>query len=228
MHPRLRDTDDLYPRWIAVNAVGELVGLGGTFLIAAAALPATATIEGVAGVLAGFGVLVTSGALEATVLALLQHRVLHPWFPSVSRAAWWRATLFGAWIAYALGYLPSTLMNAAEEAGAAPAAEPAMWLTLLLAAGLGAVAGAVLSALQARTLRRSVPGAGRWIPANMAAWAVGMPVIFVGMDVAFRIGGPAPMALTIAVTLLVAGALVGAIHGRTLLRLARGRESTPT
>ncbi len=221
MAGRRPGTPDLYPRWVAANAVAELVGLGGTFLIAVAALPAIAAIAGVAGVLAGFAVLVASGAVEATVVALLQHRVMRPWFPRVSRVAWWRATLIGALIAYALGYLPSTLMGAAEGSGAAPPAEPALWLTLLLAAGLGAVAGAILSAFQARALARSVPGAGRWIPANMAAWAAGMPVIFVGMDLAFRTGGPTPVALTIAATLLIAGALVGAIHGRTLVRLAR-------
>lgn len=222
MPPRPTRPGDLYPRWIAANAIGELVGLGGTFLVAAAALPATAAIEGVAGVLAGFAVLVASGAFEATVVAVVQHRAMRPWFPGVTRGAWWRATLFGALIAYALGYLPSTLVGAAEQAGAAPAAEPSAWLTLVLAAGLGAVAGAVLSAFQAWTLRRFVTGAGRWILANVAAWAAGMPAIFLGMDLAFRAGGPAPMALMIAATLLVAGALVGAIHGRTLLRLARG------
>lgn len=224
--PRRRTrSSGLYPRWIVANAVGELLGLGGTFLLAAAALPSATAIDGVAGVLPGFAVLVASGAFEATVLGLAQHRAMRPWFPGLRRAAWWRATLFGALIAYALGYLPSTLMGAAERAGATPPSEPPAWLTLMLAAALGMVAGAILSAFQAMALRRSVAGAGRWIAANVAAWAAGMPVIFLGMDLAFRAGGAAPMALTIAATLLLAGALVGAIHGRTLVRLARAGDA---
>lgn len=221
-------TSDLYPRWIVANAVGELIGLGGTFLVAAAALPATAAIDGVAGVLAGFVVLVASGTFEATVLGLAQHRAMHPWFPGLRRGAWWRATLFGALIAYAFGYLPSTLMRATEQAGAAPASEPPAWITLVLAAALGMVAGAILSAFQATALRHQVAGAGRWIAANAAAWAAGMPVIFLGMDLAFHAGGIAPAAVTIAATLLIAGALVGAIHGRTLLQLAHARNAVPT
>lgn len=210
----------LYRRWIAANAIGELVGLGGTFLVAAAALPTLAVIEGRAGVLAGFVVLVAAGAFEATVLAWLQHGVLRTAFPSLRLLAWWRATTVGALIAYALGYLPSTLFGAAEAGGAEPPPEPAAWLTLLLAAALGLVAGAILSAFQAAVLRPHVRRSGHWIVANMAAWALGMPLVFLGMDLAFRSSSLGLRIGTIAAALVVAGALVGAVHGRTLVRFS--------
>jgi hypothetical protein len=48
------------------------------------------------------------------------------------------------------------------------------------------LAGAVLSFAQWLVLRGKVKRAGLWIPANMLAWAFGMPVIFLGMDLAFK------------------------------------------
>jgi hypothetical protein len=65
----------------------------------------------------------------------------------IGRGAWWLATLIGALMAYVMGYLPSTLMSLGEQASQTqtPVAEPDQWLVLLLAAGLGAIGGAVLS-----------------------------------------------------------------------------------
>jgi hypothetical protein len=147
---------------------------------------------------------------------------MQPWFPSIRKLDWWRGTLIGALVAYVLGYLPSTLMSTGEASGsAAPATEPAQWIVLLLAAGMGAVGGAVLSFAQWLAMRRNVRGAGTWIPANMLAWFFGMPVIFWGIDLAFKMSALWQSILVLAGTLFVAGAVVGGIHGLFLVRLAR-------
>ncbi len=210
----------LWPRWVVANALAELVGLGATFA-AIGLLPAQIGGSGAPGVLLSFGIAVASGALEATAVGLAQWWAMHPWFPTIHRSAWWGATCFGAWLAYALGYLPSTLMSIGEAAGQAAPSEPPIGVTLLLAAALGAVAGAVLSCAQWLVLRRSVRRAGVWVPANMLAWACGMPVIFWGMDVAFRVALLWQAVGIVGLALLGAGAIVGAIHGRFLVRLAR-------
>jgi hypothetical protein len=101
--------------------------------------------------------------------------------------------------------------------------EPPQWIVLLLAAGLGAVGGAVLSFAQWLVLRRSVQGARLWIPANMLAWAFGMPVIFWGIDMAFKMPALWQSVLFMAGTLFVTGAIVGGVHGLFLVRL-RMRE----
>ena len=214
----------LYYRWIGVNALGELFGLGLTLGVGFSII-ASFDVGGVGGILLAFGVAVLSGAIEAVVVGLLQWWALHPWFPAISRLRWFLGTLGGALTAYVLGYLPSTLMNlsqAAAPAEQAPMAEPPQWLVLLLAALLGAVAGAVLSFAQWLAMRGSVRGAKIWMPANMLAWAAGMPLVFLGIDIANR-GQPLWQSLGImAVALLVTGAVVGAIHGAFLVRLARG------
>ena len=75
-----------------------------------------------------------------------------------------------------------------SDAASAVAEEPPQAVVLLLAAGMGLVAGLILSAAQWRVLRRHVTRAWQWLPANAIAWAAGMPLIFAGVDVAQNTG----------------------------------------
>lgn len=217
--------NNLFQRWTLANALSELFGLGLTFIITGLVFSQLDSQQTVVSILLTFVFAVLSGGVEATVVGLAQWWAMRPWFPGINRFAWWRATLIGALIAYVLGYLPSTLMSMGEASSqSVPMEEPAQWIILLLAAVMGAVGGAVLSFAQWLELRRVVQGAGIWIPANMLAWAAGMPVIFWGVDIAFRMDSVWQSALLMAGVLLIAGAIVGAIHGAFLVRLS---ESPP-
>ena len=215
----INNRSNLWLRWTLANGLAELLGLGSTFAVIGL-LVAKIDTQKITGILLAFALTVLSGAIEATIVGLAQCWAMRPWFPMIRRSDWWRATLIGALLGYVLGYLPSTLMSMGEAAGQAPQAEPAQWLTLLLAAGLGAAAVAVLSFAQWLVLRRKVSRAGTWIPANMLAWACGMPIIFAGMDLAFGVGAryisPLPV---VGAALLAAGLVVGAIHGAFLIRM---------
>lgn len=216
----------LFQRWTLANALSELFGLGLTFIITGLVFSRLDSQQTVVSILLSFVFAVLSGGVEATIVGLAQWWAMRSWFPGVSRFAWWRGTLIGALIAYVLGYLPSTLMNMGEATSqSAPMEEPAQWIVLLLAAGMGAVGGAVLSFAQWLELRRAVGNAGIWIPANMLAWALGMPVIFWGVDMAFKIAEIWQSVLVMAGSLFVAGAVVGAVHGAFLVRLADGGDS---
>ena len=213
--------NQLWSRWTLANALSEMVGLGLTFAITGLFFSSIGEQNSVASILLSFVVAVLSGAVEATFVGLAQWWAMHPWFPSIARFAWWRGTFIGALIAYVLGYLPSTLMSMGEvTAASAPVAEPPQWVILLLAAGMGAVGGAVLSFAQWLAMRSKVKSAGVWIPANMLAWLFGMPVIFWGIDLAFKMSAVWQSVLVMAGTLFAAGAVVGAIHGLFLVRLA--------
>ncbi len=214
----------LWGRWTAANTLSEAVGLGGTFALIGLLTP---LVEGqqAGGILLAFLISVASGVVEATVVGLAQWWAMHPWFQDIRAIDWWRGTLYGALIAYVLGYLPSTLMQVAETSTGAPAAEPPQWMTLLLATGLGIAAGAVLSLFQWLVLRRVSGRAGLWIPANMLAWACGMPLIFLAVDIAFRMPALWQSLLVMTLALLAAGAVVGAIHGRFLVVISRSRFS---
>ena len=218
--PKGTDKWTLWLRWLGANAFGELLGLGMTFAVIALVLSGMDDQAGTTAVLASFLVAAASGAIEATLVGLAQWWAMHPWFPAITRRAWWLATLAGALVAYVLGYLPSTLMSLGEGASQSQTTEPSQWLVLLLAAGLGTVAGAVLSFAQWLALRKRVPRAGWWVPANMLAWLVGMPIIFWGVDAAQKGQSLVQTVLLLAGCLLLTGAVVGAIHGVFLIRLA--------
>lgn len=212
--------NQLWPRWTLANAFSELFGLGLTFLITGLVFSKLDDQGTVASIVLTFILAVASGAIEATVVGFAQWWAMRPWFPMIERFDWWRGTLIGALIAYILGYLPSTIMSMGEAtASSAPMAEPPQWIVLLLAAGMGAVGGVVLSFAQWLVMRGKVKRAGLWIPANMLAWFFGMPVIFWGIDKAFNMPAIWQSVLLMAGTLFIAGAIVGSIHGAFLVRL---------
>jgi len=218
--------NQLWTRWTLANAFSEMIGLGLTFAITGLYFSTAGEGTTIAGILLSFVVAVASGAVEATFVGLAQWWAMRPRFPSIGRFEWWRGTFIGALIAYVLGYLPSTIMSMGETAGSgSPAAEPAQWIVLLLAAGMGAVGGAVLSFAQWLVLRKKVQHAGIWIPANMLAWAFGMPIIFWGIDMAFKMSALWQSILLMAGTLFLAGAVVGGIHGLFLIRLVENKKN---
>lgn len=221
------NTRTLWLRWVGANALGEMFGLGLTFAVGAVILSSLGSQQSVFVILISFLVAVASGTIEATLVGLIQWWAMHPWFPMISRGRWWLATLIGALVAYVMGYLPPTLMSLGEQTSQAqtPLAEPEQWLVLLLAAGLGVVGGAVLSFAQWLTMRHKVRGASIWIPANMLAWMVGMPLIFWGIDIAQKLGEMFWLILFMVGVLLLTGLVVGAIHGAFLVRLAKLERS---
>lgn len=204
-------------RWVGANAFGEVFGLGATLAVGGYIIAQLKIESQIGFVLVAFSVAVLSGAIEATVVGLAQWWAMHPWLRAISRRAWWQATLVGALLAYLAGYLPSTIMNLGEQTSQTTVAEPAQWIVLLLAGGIGLVAGAVLSLAQWLVLRKHIERAGWWMPANMLAWLAGMPIIFWGIDTAQK-GQPLPVAaLIICGVLLLTGIVVGAIHGAFLI-----------
>lgn len=210
----------LWRRWVVANAVSEALGLSLTLGLTALIMTRLEAFGGIAGILLAFAAAVAAGVIEATLVGLAQWWAMHPWLPLISRGRWWLGTLGGALLAYILGYLPPTLIDlGAQATGTAPMVEPPQVIVLLLAAGLGFVAGAILSWAQWLVLRRHVRHAGWWIPANMIAWAIAMPIIFWAVDLAYKMQATRlviPFALFV---LLAVGALVGAIHGAVLVRL---------
>jgi hypothetical protein len=137
------------------------------------------------------------------------------------------ATVIGAVVAWFFGSLPSTLMDMGAQQTGTEMQEPSTIIMLSLAAGMGAVLGVVLAYPQWRVLRKAADKAWVWLPANSAAWALGMVVIFAAMDIAFQMPTLAGSIAAIAIALLLAGALVGAVHGLALVALAKRPLAQP-
>lgn len=203
---------------MAANAVAELVGLGTVAAVSFIAFRHASDPGSISQALTFAGVFILLGAFEGAVVGVAQRAVLLTRLPALR--GWVRATIVGAMVAWAIGMVPSTLMRLMQSPGAMSPKEPTLATVLLLAAGLGVVAGPVLAAFQWLSLRKALPDkAAYWLPANAAAWAVGMPIIFLGAQANEFTSSAALIAGAIAFSVLLAGGAVGAVHGRVLLWL---------
>jgi hypothetical protein len=220
-----------YRRWILANAWSEGIGLGTTLLLglAAAGYLAGGPAPGPGAVVAAALAAVIAGtALDGALVGFAQGRVIHAAQPRIPVGRWTLATAAGAGIAWLLGMIPSTVLAllASDPVTDAPA-EPPAWLTYVLAAAMGLVLGVVLALPQTLVLRRVSDRAATWLPANALAWAVGMPLVFLGMDV-LPWDGPRPVvAAGVAGVCLATGAVVGAVHGVVLRRILGPAGSVP-
>lgn len=218
----------LWLRWIAANAAGEMIGLGATAAIVVVSILFTQT-AGILMVPVAAGVAVAAGAIiEGTVVGAAQWLVLRRPLPHMRWRSWVLATAAGALAAWTLGMIPSTLANLGADSGAAPPPEMGSATAFALAALMGLVLGPVLGFPQWLVLRRYVHRAFWWVPANAAAWAPAMVVIFAGAG-SVPAGGVGPgLVLALLLTLAAAGAVVGAIHGLALIWLLQQKRPSTT
>lgn len=218
----------LWLRWVLANAIGEAVGLGMTALVGIAVV---FTVGEGAGLLATLGLaalaILAGTLIEGTVVGTAQWSVLKNPLPLMRWRTWAVATAVGAFAAWTLGMIPSTVLSLGEgSGGGASPAEPSDAVVFGLAFLMGLVLGPVLGFAQWLVLRQFVRRAALWMPANAVAWAFGMVVIFAGVDLATSGGFEPRTVVMLAATLVCAGAVVGAVHGLVLVRLLRSPRVT--
>jgi len=212
-----------YRRWILANGWSEAVGLGTTFVLGRIA---SSVLDGPSGkapvLLTAMLAIVMGVVLEGWIVGTAQAGVIRERLGGMRPSSWTLATMAGAGLAWTIGMIPSTVMalGGGPEPGSPPV-EPGPLVVYPAAIALGAITGPVLGVAQWIVLKRHVLGAHRWLWANAAAWAAGMPAIFLGMDWVPWAGGTLDMAVSIYAVCGVAGLLVGAIHGRVLDALTR-------
>lgn len=215
--------------WAMGNGIAESLGLGTTFVLGLAVAPHLGD-QTLRGALLTAAIAVLLGILlEGVTVGLAQGLVLRRRTRLVSVPSWVVATSIGAGVAWLLGMIPSTVIALTQgPSRAEPAAQPGQVVQWALAVVLGLVTGPVLGVAQWTVLRRHFRKAGQWLWANGAAWAVGMPAIFVGMDLVPWEAQSAHRILAIYTVCLVVGLIVGAIHGGFLLRITRPDQRVAT
>lgn len=217
------DEGHLYTGWVAANGVGEAIGLGTTFVLGWAVAATLEAMTGVPAILAGALLAIALGVvLEGVVVGLAQERVLRDRLAGLPRGRWTLATAVGAGLAWAMGMIPSTVVSlTAGNAGGEPMPEPGPAVRYGLAIVMGLVTGPILGVAQWMVLRRVLSHAWHWLWANALAWAVGMAVIFIGMDLVPWTGPASAIAASLYAVSAAAGLAVGAVHGRVLVALIR-------
>lgn len=212
-----------YVRWIAANGAAEAFGLGATLALGGLATRALESHPDPLTVLLGALAAVACGVmLEGVLVGLAQAWALRTRIASLSVRDWTLASAAGAGIAWLLGMVPSTLMALLQGAAtgtAADVAEPPAWMQYSLAVAMGLVLGPVLGWAQVLVLRRHVLRPYRWLGANAAAWALGMLLIFAGMDRVPWSQGLPPIVAAVVLVCAIAGLAVGAVNGWFLVRM---------
>lgn len=207
----------LWRRWVVANAVGECVGLGLTGLVAGTAV----LLLGSRWAVLSAAAVIASGAVEGTVVGAAQWRVLGAPL-GIGARRWILATVVGALLAWGAGVTPMLLVAGADMGGGG---EPGIVLQLVLAAGLGLIAGPVLGGPQALALRGHVRRAGRWVIANALAWGCALPLTFLGPALLPEQTAVAGFVVVFALGALIAGAVAGAVHGVLLVALVDERAA---
>jgi hypothetical protein len=215
---------NLWLQWALANVVGEVLGLGLAGVVAIVMVLTIGEPETALAALMMAGVMIAAGTLEGVIVGFAQWLVLRRRLDRLSRREWITATAIGAYLAWTIGMAPSTLMALNQSAGSSPPPEMSDAVKYALASVVGVALGMILGAPQWRALRRYASGASLWVWANAAAWAVGMPVVFVGAGLSPVGASALSVALIVVVTIAAAGASVGAIHGVALLWLLRQRQ----
>ena len=203
---------DLWRRWTLATTVGELLGFAVPALAGAAVILALGEPDGLATALAFAALLTLAGAGEGAVLGTAQARVLVRAIPALSRRAWVIATALAAALAWSIGMLPSTVIGRWEIPPLLIGAAAVVLVPVLLGS---------IGAAQWLVLRRSLPGAALWIPANAIAWIAGLPFTVVPP---MLLPNSSPVAAFVTVGIaggVLMGATVGAITGVALVRLLR-------
>src|SRR5215207_3006074 len=129
----------LWLRWLFTNAVGEALGLGTTVLIGAAIVSSLGEETGALATMALAAVAVLAGTLvEGTLVGTAQWWVLSGPLPGIRWRTWVVATGAGAFLAWLLGMIPSTVLSLGADSGGASAApdEPSNTVVLEWSYGL--------------------------------------------------------------------------------------------
>jgi hypothetical protein len=194
----------LWARWTAATTAGEALGFAVPAAVGAAAF-GLGVPDGAAVPLA-----VAAGAGEGAILGAAQALVLRRELRDLDRRDWIAATAAAAALCWGAG------MSLGVFAEALP--------TVVVVAGWALAAPLLLTAIgtaQWLVLRRHVAGAGLWVPANAAAWLVGLPLPFAALALVDE-DAPAGVVLAAGVVAgLGMGLVVAAVTGLALVRLLR-------
>jgi uncharacterized integral membrane protein len=170
--------------------------------------------------------MIIAGSLEGLTVGYFQWHVLRGVFPTMKARFWIKPTVLVAALGWFLGMLPSTFFTANQETAAAQAQPdlPLVW-TIIFAALMGLIVGAIFGAAQWFVLRRFVKNAGLWIIGNAVGWSVALIWIFIAASLPDEETSLANVLILGGIGGLLSGLSVGAVTGYFLLRIFSQKES---
>lgn len=203
----------LWEQWVVATMVAEVLGIG-AIALAATFLP---TVEASR---LREALVASIGAVYGAILGVAQWLVLRRRIPHSE--GWILATVGGSLVAWVVGVLVSVLLALTYfgETDYRGSVLPAIAL-------LGAWIGLVLGFAQWTVLRRVYQRATLWVGANVIAWAVGLPIAFIGAGLTQQATSTLKSTLIGVLTGVASGTMIGVITGTALVWLLRSRSPRP-
>jgi hypothetical protein len=208
-----------WKKWVFACGTGEFLGITAAAGIAIAHRLLLGEPASNSDRLLNLFFMLLAGALEGSILAYFQYRLIGKIFPEIAWKQWLAYTIAAAISAWMLGMLPSLFLT--ENGATDPGMEPAPLIFYSMAALMGLLLGALFGYFQWLPLKGLRKEAMLWIPANALGWAVGMVFIFLGASWPDTSTGWPLILLAGALGGITGGLSVGAVTGFFLLRIAR-------
>ena len=208
-------------KWTLNCGLGELVGIATAAMMAMTIHQYLGEPESTSDKLLGLFIMLFAGLIEGFILGTLQWKVLKIKFPKMPYNKWVGFTILVAMIGWFIGTVSSLFLVEIEEIPREALIEPTITQTLLYAAGLGLILGALFGYFQWLVFRQYALHTLKWIWANAFGWGIAMTVIFYFAML--------PTSSTPTITVLsygliggiLAGLSVGAITGLFLNRIIK-------
>lgn len=218
-------------RWTLAVGLGLAVGFG---VAAAITVLVAAQVTGDATWAAATPIWIAAiigGVIQGVILGFLQFALLRSWVPALRALPWVIATagVAAAGWAVAIGYQLAATINETTEVltvDELDAARGLNWPAAIIGVVGGALIGAAFGLTQGHLLRRHLPRARMWVPANMVAWAAGFAFLIILLSTP-EAGWPiSAIVILAAFAFLIAGLAIGATTGRFLPYLDDASGST--
>ncbi len=212
----------VWKRWAIACGSGEFLGIAAAAALAIGHRLLLGEPANNADKLLNLFFMMVAGAVEGSILAYFQYRLIGRLFPGISWKQWLAYTVGAAVVAWMLGMLPSLFLTGAGAADPMSPPDPLAYYSM--AALMGLLLGALFGYFQWLPLKGQRQSALEWIPANALGWSVGMVFIFLGASLPDSATAWPKVILSGAAGGILAGLSVGAVTGYFLLRIHRSPE----
>jgi hypothetical protein len=219
--------NSLWVRWVFLNAVGALVGMG----VVAALMPVlidrlldTVTLRGSGAFVIFLTLTLFAGALVGVVIGFAQSLVLHQVDSSIERWRWSLVTALASLAVWAFAFLPDIIASTLPGASQTSERERLLGFISPLA---GLLLGAIVGAMQWWVPRRRHVLTAFWIVVCALAGAVATPSIIAAATYAESQSSSQIFWVIAVLTALLTALTSSVMTGATLLSMVARKKQLP-
>jgi len=211
---RRRSLLRLLLRWTGLCAVAELLGIASAAVWYGAMNVWVGEPKEIALRIGAWLMMSLAAVPEGFVLGGLQSVGLRWFFNGVSTARWVFTTICVGFLGWGIGtFIPLFIV---DETAMTNGDEPGLAVTAFFAAIFGILVGLLFGGVQSSALPAEAIRKFPWVVGNAAGWALGLPLIYIGAQIAADQAGWAARIILWACGGVGAGATVGIFTGFAL------------